>query len=78
MKQKSGTVYPYNICGIKVPGYTSNSTLTRGETLGRYLCNKALTPSLFKVRDPNLKTKNKHIRRQKIHQSHFTLFLLSS
>jgi len=32
-KQKSGTVYPYNICGIFVPGYTSNSTLTKGETM---------------------------------------------
>ena len=40
-----GITYPYNLCGIKVPGYTTSSTEAEGETLLRYLVTRGVLSS---------------------------------
>ena len=55
-----GTAYPYNVYGIKVPGYTTSSTEAEGDTLFRCQATGGRTSSFSNVSD--LAFKNKHIR----------------
>ncbi len=55
-----GTAYPYNIYGIKVPGYTTSSTEAEGDTLFRCQATGGRSSSFSNVSD--LAFKNKHIR----------------
>ena len=55
-----GTAYPYNVYGIKVPGYTTSSTEAEGDTLFRCQATGGRSSSFSNVSD--LAFKNKHIR----------------
>lgn len=55
-----GTAYPYNVYGIKVPGYTTSSTEAEGDTVFRCQATGGGSSSFSNVSD--LAFKNKHIR----------------
>lgn len=55
-----GTAYPYNVYGIKVPGYTTSSTEAEGDTAFRCQATGGGPSSFSNVSD--LAFKNKHIR----------------
>jgi len=55
-----GITYPYNLCGIKVPGYTTSSTEAEGDTAFRCQATGGGPSSFSNVSD--LAFKNKHIR----------------
>lgn len=46
-----GTAYPYNVYGIKVPGYTTSSTEAEGDTLFRCQATGGRSSSFSNVSD---------------------------